>query len=169
MNSCAGFKKNFIKTVKTISKLEIERAAIHEAGHAVASVHLAVPFDYVEIYSNGTGQVHLPETPDIALPQVKDLAQNQIIVAYAGSAAQRLFYPDQQEYEIMQCSNDDMQKIKNIAADFSDVEIGCKAKDRARIIVEELRDAVDEAAQMLRKKWKLTSEEVRKIYMTRRN
>ena len=110
--------------MKAVSKLEFERTAVHEAGHAIVSVYLGVAFDYVEIVTDGTGGVYLPIEPEIKDSKLESFAQKQVIVAYAGRISQRLFLPDQPEYEIVQCSKDDNQKIEAIAEDFPSVEIG---------------------------------------------
>jgi ATP-dependent Zn protease len=163
MNSCAGLE-DYGGAVKALPNLEMERAASHEAGHAVASVYLGVPFAYVQIVPDGTGVVYLPENLDISPSELTVLARNQVIVAYAGPAAQRMFYPDQPEHEILQCSEDDRNKIRLISADFPEVEIGKQAEATAKAIVEKLRDVVRKTAERLVKGEKLNYEDVRNIH-----
>jgi ATP-dependent Zn protease len=150
--------------MKTPFDLEMERAAIHEAGHAIASVHLGVPFDYVEIAQDGTGALYLPEELDVGPSQLTLLAQKQVIVAFAGPAAQRLFFPHQPEREIRQCSEDDHRKIKAVAQDFPGLEIGKQAEASAKAIVEKFQSAVKQTAEMLLKENTLSFADVKHFY-----
>ena len=145
---------------------EEKRAASHEAGHAVISVHLEVPFECVEINADGEGIVHLPSGVAVDESVWRELARRQVIVAYAGAAAQRMLHPDQHESEISQCSRDDRDKIQNIATEFPDVEIGEGAETRARLLVQEFREVIEKTANALMRKRKLTFEEVKIVYST---
>ena len=148
----------------SIHDKELERAASHEAGHAAVAVHLSVPFECVEVRRDGTGGVHLPSSTDADESTFPELARKQVVVAYAGRAAQRMFHPDQPDCEIAQCSSDDLAKIQNIVRDFPKIDSE-RAKAVAESLVHELCMTIREIANaLLRSKTLiLTQEVVRKI------
>lgn len=122
-----------------------------------------MPFDYVEVRIDGTGGVHLPGSGDeSALPE---LARKQVIVAYAGAAAQRMFHPDQPDSEITQCSNDDRAKVQKIVKDFPEIKLE-QARAEADL-VRELRAVIQEIANaLLRSETSiLTQEAAKEIYV----
>jgi hypothetical protein len=144
---------------------ELRRSASHEAGHAAVAVHLAVPFECVEVRPDGTGGVHLPSSTDADESTIPQLARKQVIVAYAGAAAQRMFHPDQPDREITQCSFDDRAKIQNIVQDFPEIDSE-QAKAEAESLIHELRAVIQETSDALLRSETLTliQEDVQKIY-----
>lgn len=151
---------------------ELRRTASHEAGHAATSVHLGLRFHPITIHDAGMydGSVE----PDLSAEdsenasRVDEIARKQIIVAYAGAEAQRMFHPEQPEGEIAASAKDDYCKIRNIAdecqlnsADLED------AKQEAALLVQQLRDVIQAMAEILWRNRRLTYAEAKDIYEAR--
>ena len=92
--------------------LELIRSAVHEAGHAAVCLHFGVEFDQVTIRQfDGEVSRRLSESDQRSMSQA---ARKEIVIALAGAAAQRLFYPDQPEAESFFCSQDDQAYVTKI-------------------------------------------------------
>jgi hypothetical protein len=100
-----------------LERQELRRTASHEAGHAVVSAYLGVPFDYVAISEDGTGIVQPPSMAEVA-GTFRELAGRHLIVAYAGVEAQRAFHQEQPLWQIMSCARDDADKVRTMTEEF---------------------------------------------------
>jgi len=142
---------------------ELRRTASHEAGHAVVSVYLEVPFDYVEMGDDGTGSVQPSCTVD-AGESFRELAAKHLIAAYAGMESQRTFHPEQPLWQIRDCAQDDRRKIREIAAEFgfTTTELS-RATEQAIVLVQQLRNGIEATASALLEKRKLTCADVKAI------
>jgi len=147
-------------------ELELKRAASHEAGHAAVSVHLGMRFHPVTIHSSGMYDGSLE--PDLSLEdesRAAEIARKQVVIAYAGAAAQRMLHPEQPESQIIQCSESDQTKIKGIVTDFPSIGTELEQAEReAASLVQQLRNVVRAIANALLSKRILTWEEAKRIH-----
>jgi hypothetical protein len=73
------------------------------------------------------------------------------------------------EHEIRQCSQDDCQKIKDIAHDFPNVDVVERVESEAKALVDNLQNAIRKTATALLKKKRLTFEDVQNVYSASRS
>jgi hypothetical protein len=157
------------------SELELKRSAVHEGGHAVLFVHFGLLFDFVTIRddggSDGSIQPIFTEQDKCSNARISQIAREQIIIAYAGAASQRMFYPNQREDEILACSMDDRENIRRIV---NDPECGvndtypAQAETEAASLVRKLRGVIEAVADALLQKETLSYAEVKDVHMTHR-
>jgi hypothetical protein len=148
--------------VSTLYKEELKRTASHEAGHAVIFVHLGLRFHPVNIYSEQ------PEVkPDLSgedESKAAEIARKEIVIAYAGAAAQRMLHPDQPEVEITYESDDDRKNIEDILRDFPSLRAELdQCRKEAASLVQQFRVVIKEVAGVLLKRT-LTFGDVEEIY-----
>jgi len=102
---------------------------------------------------------------------ISQRAREQIVIAFAGAAALRMFYPDQPTAEILSRRMNDFEYIKSIVNNpqYGIVEAYLKeAEGDAESLVTELRLVIAVIANALFDKKSLTSAEVKQIYDARR-
>ena len=155
-----------IHPASVFRELEFKRSASHEAGHAAVSVHLGMRFQAVTICSSGMFDGSLE--PDLSFEdesRAAEIARQQVVVAYAGAAAQRMLHPDQPEREIIQCSESDQTKIKEIVSDFPCIGRELENAEReAASLVQQLLNVIRAIASALLCKEVLTWDEAKRIY-----
>jgi hypothetical protein len=158
-----GWLSRWPTAVHVSPEQELRRTASHEAGHAVVSVYLEVPFDYVEMGDDGTGSVQPSCTADEG-ESFRELAAKQLIAAYAGMESQRTFHPEQPLWQIRDCAQDDRRKIRDIAAEFgfTTTELS-RAREQAIVLVQQLRNGIEATASALLEERKLTCADVKAI------
>ena len=142
---------------------------MHEAGHAAVCLHFGVEFDQVTIRQfDGEVSRRLSESDQRSMSQA---AREEIVIALAGAAAQRMFYPDQPEVESFFCSRDDQAYVTKIISnpEYRISEAYRKEADaNAKSLVSELREIIAVIANALLERHSLTFAEVKRIYDSRR-
>jgi ATP-dependent Zn protease len=160
--------------VTTSRELESKRSAVHEAGHAAVCLYFGARFDCATIrdtpeYDGEVLPVFTEDERSADKSKIAQIAQEQIVIAYAGAESQRVFHPEQPEPEILAGSECDRRKIRYIADEcgVSKAEIE-QAKVEAMSLVRELRPAISAIADALLQRETLSYAEVKEIYRAHR-
>ena len=112
--------------------LELIRSAVHEAGHAAVCLHFGVEFDQVTIRQfDGEVSRRLSESDQRSMSQA---AREEIVIALAGAAAQRMFYPDQPEVESFFVHETIRRMLRKSSAILSTASARHTAKKRMRML-----------------------------------
>ncbi len=146
--------------------------AYHEAGHAVAAWHFKYPITEASIVPGGTfGGVVTYDSPITAMnldfddaPEVEEAIRNDIVLSYAGRAAQQLFCPP--SWKNYQGYND-VQFATEIASYLTVPELQetlhIELLEEARELVVKYRMAVEAVAIALLGHKELSGDEVERL------
>jgi hypothetical protein len=103
------------RIIVTSTELQSIRSAVYEAGHAAVCLHFGGRLSEVTLRSRPQSRSDsLANFPDASERNISQLAREQIVIGFAGAAAQRMFYPDQPEAEIVLSARTDFEYVQSI-------------------------------------------------------
>lgn len=150
--------------MSVLHDLELERAASHEAGHAAVFIHLGLRFRHVTVLPSGEGCVE-PDLTKVDVAQADAVARKQVVIAYAGGAAQKMRHPKQPDHEVRQCAESDHSQIEGIVKDFPLLAVTLEqCRLEAEFLVEQLSGVIARIARALLERHTVTFKEVEEMY-----
>lgn len=146
--------------------------AYHEAGHAVAAWHFGYPLEGVSIVpGEDFGGISQSQTPTFHMnpdyddaPEIEEAIRNQVVICYAGRAAQQLFSPRSWRHYHGQGDLETSVEIASYLVPPEQQEaLHAQLLQEARTLTKELWGAVEKVAEVLLVEKTLSGEQTTRL------